>query len=229
MQRYAWFKWQALFTDWALFAEGLGQTVKVSVLALALSLALGTLFGILGTAPWRPARLVNRLYVELIQNTPLLTQVFFLFYALAHWKIMLETYWVGVLGLGFYHGAYIAEVVRAGIQSIHRGQLEAATSQGFTYLQAMRYVILPQAAQVVLPPLTNQAVSLIKNSAILAMISGWDLMHRADSWSADTGYYGPAYLVAWALYFALCYPLAALARRMEERAARARGQEVKAA
>lgn len=229
MDRFAWFKWQALFRDWELFAEGLGRTLSTSLLALGLALALGTVLGMLGTSPWRAGRALNRGYVDLIQNTPLVTQVMFLFYALAHWKLYLSAFAIGVIGLGVYHGAYIAEVVRAGIQSIHRGQLEAAFSQGFTYVQAMRYIILPQAAQVVLPPLTNQAVSLIKNSAILAMISGWDLMHTGDSWAANTGYYGPAYAVVWAIYFALCFPLARWARRLEERVARARSGEVKAA
>lgn len=229
MERFAWFKWQALFTDWAFFAKGLGQTITVSVLALALALVFGTLFGIMGSSPWRIARLVNRGYVELIQNTPLVTQVFFLFYALAHWKVLLPAFWVGVFGLGIYHGAYISEVVRAGIQSIHRGQLEAAFSQGFSYSGAMRHIVLPQASEIVLPPLTNQAVSLIKNSAILAMISGGDLMFRADSWASEKGYYGPAYLTIWVLYFLLCWPLATWARRLEQRVAKARGGEVKAA
>ncbi len=228
MNRFAWFKWQALFTDWQLFAKGLGQTITTSVLALVLALVLGTLLGILGTSPWRPAKFVNRVYIELIQNTPLLTQFIFLFYALGHWKIYPTPLWIGVMGLGLYHGAYVAEVVRAGIQSIHRGQMEAAFSQGFTHWGAMRHVILPQAVQVVLPPLTNQAVSLIKNSAILATISGWDLMHRADSWSAETGYYGPAYLAVWVIYFLLCFPLATYARRLEARVAKSRGGEVKA-
>lgn len=229
MERFAWFKWQALFTDWALFAKALGQTVTTSVLALALSLVLGTLFGILGTAPWRSARAVNRGYVELIQNTPLVTQVMFLFYALGHLKIYMTPLWIGVVGLGLYHGAYIAEVVRAGIQSVHRGQMEAAYSQGFTYSKAMRHIVLPQAFQVIMPPLTNQAVSLIKNSAILNMISGGDLMFQADSWAAEYGYYGPAYLTAGVLYFLLCFPLATYARRLEERVSRSRNQEVKAA
>ncbi|WP_139314659.1 ABC transporter permease subunit, partial [Desulfosporosinus metallidurans] len=89
---------------------------------------------------------------------------------------------VGVLGVGVYHGAYIAEVVRAGISSIHRGQMEAALSQGFSFWGAMRHVILPQASRLVLPPLTNQAVNLIKNTSVLAMIAGGDLMYHADSW-----------------------------------------------
>lgn len=229
MDRFAAFKWQALLRDWQVFLEGLGQTAMTSVSALLLSLLLGVLAGTLATSPWQPGRYANRLYVNLIQNTPLVTQVFFLYYALPHFGVLLPTSLVGVLGLGIYHGAYMAEVVRAGIQAVHRGQLEAALSQGFTYAQAMRYVILPQAAQVVLPPMTNQAVALIKNSSILAMISGGDLMFQADSWSAATGYYGPAYLTVWAVYFAMTFPLAQLARRWEERTRHSRGGEVTAA
>ncbi|HWI65973.1 MAG TPA: amino acid ABC transporter permease [Symbiobacteriaceae bacterium] len=214
---FAWFKWQALLTDWKVLVEGLGQTVLAAVLALLLALALGALMGVLGAAPWRPARWLNRIYVEFIQNTPLVAQIFFLYYGLPHLGVDLPVLAVGVLGLGIYHGAYIAEVVRAGIQAVHRGQLEAAYSQGFTYAGAMRHIILPQASRVVIPPLTNQAVALIKNSAVLAMVSGGDLMFHADSWSSDTGYYGPAYALAGLLYFALCFPLATYARQLEER------------
>lgn len=229
MDRFAAFKWQALFTDWRIFVDGLGRTASTAGLALLLSLGLGVLFGMLATSPYRSGRSVSRLYVSLIQNTPLVTQIFFLYYALPHLDVVLPTPVVGILGLGFYHGAYMAEVFRAGIQAIHRGQLEAGLSQGFTYAQTMRYVILPQAAEIVLPPMTNQAVALIKNSSILAMISGGDLMFQADSWSASTGYYGPAYLTVWLIYFSLCFPLARLAKHWEEKSARSRSGEVKAA
>lgn len=224
---FAWFKWQALFTDWKLYAQGLLTTIEAAVLALLLALILGTLMGVLGVAPWRPVRWLNRIYVEAIQNTPLVVQVFFVFYGLPHLHVTLPTFVVGVLGLSIYHGAYIAEVVRAGIQAIHRGQLEAAYSQGFSYAGAMRHIILPQAARVVIPPLTNQAVNLVKNSAILAMLSGGDLMFHADSWAGDKGYYGPAYVVAGALYWLLCFPLATLAQSLERRFGR--HQEVRAA
>jgi putative glutamine transport system permease protein len=115
---------------------------------------------------------------------------------------------IGVLGVGVYHGAYVAEVVRAGITSIAKGQWEAARSQGFSYVQAMRYIILPQTVTIVLPPLGNQAVNLIKNTSILALIAGGDLMYRADSWAANgTLSYGPAYAVTGVLYFLMCFPL----------------------
>jgi aspartate/glutamate/glutamine transport system permease protein len=137
---------------------------------------------------------------------------------LPHLGVMLPVITVGILGVGVYHGAYIAEVIRAGIQSIHRGQMEAALSQGFSYVGAMRHVILPQATRVVLPPLANQAVNLVKNTSVLALIAGGDLMYRADSWSSDTLYYGPTYVVVALLYLLLCLPLAKLVSYLERKA-----------
>lgn len=215
---FAWFKWEALFRDWTVFAEGFKITILVTIFALSLALVLGIVFGVLGTSQWTLAKLVSRVYVEFIQNTPLVIQVFFLYHGLPHMGIMLPVFAVGVLGVGVYHGAYIAEVVRAGINSIHRGQMEAAYSQGFSFWGAMRYVILPQASRVVLPPLTNQAVNLIKNTSVLAMVAGGDLMYRADSWSSENIYYGPAYVIVGLLYLLLCLPLATLTRRLERKA-----------
>lgn len=214
---FAWFKWVALFQDWAIFVEGFKNTILSSLLALLLALMLGVIFGVLGTSQWTLAKVLNRIYVEFIQNTPLVIQVFFLYHGLPHMGIMLPVFVVGVLGVGVYHGAYIAEVVRAGISSIHRGQMEAALSQGFSFWGAMRHVILPQAARLVLPPLTNQAVNLIKNTSVLAMIAGGDLMYHADSWSSDNLYYGPAYVAVGLLYLLLCLPLATLTRRLENK------------
>ena len=214
---FAGFKWVALFQDWPVFAEGLKTTIIVAVLSLTLALILGVIFGVLGTSQWKSAKILSRIYVEFIQNTPLVIQVFFLYHGLPHLGVMLPVLVVGVLGVGVYHGAYIAEVVRAGINSIHRGQMEAALSQGFSFWGAMRHVILPQAAKVVLPPLTNQAVNLIKNTAVLAMVAGGDLMYHADSWSSDNLYYGPAYVAIGLLYLILCLPLATLTRHLESK------------
>lgn len=215
---FAWFKWEALFRDWTIFMEGFGITLLVSILSLLLALLLGILFGILATSPWGIAKGTSRVYVEFIQNTPLVIQVFILYHGFPNLGIMLHVLAVGILGVGIYHGAYIAEVVRAGIQSVHRGQMEAAFSQGFTYWGAIRHIILPQTFRSVFPPLTNQAVNLIKNTSVLAMVAGGDIMYRADSWSSDTLYYGPAYVVVGLLYLALCYPLARFARHLEHRA-----------
>lgn len=214
---FAWFKWVAVLQEWPVFAEGFVTTLVLSVLALSLAIILGIVLGVMGTSHYKPMRTINRAYVEFIQNTPLVIQVFFLYHGLPHVGVMLPVFSVGVLGVGVYHGAYIAEVVRAGIQSIPRGQHEAAYSQGFSYWSAMRYIILPQAKRMALPPLTNQAVSLIKNTSVMAMIAGGDLMYHADSWASTNLYYGPAYVVTGILYWIICYPLARYAREMERK------------
>lgn len=214
---FAWFKWQALFQDFGLFIQGFSHTLLIAILALVVSLILGILFGVLSSTKIKFFRMISRIYVEFYQNTPLLIQVFFLYNGLPFAGIYLNVMVIGIFGVGIYHGAYMSEVIRAGIESISKGQLEAALSQGFTYTQAMRYIIIPQARKVILPPLTNQVVNLIKNTSILAMIAGGELMYHADSWANQNLYYGPAYITAGVLYFIICYPLTALAKRMEQR------------
>jgi putative glutamine transport system permease protein len=214
---FALFKWQAVLRDWQVFAEGFGMTILVSVLALVLALVLGILFGMMGTAQTKPLRYLNRIYVEFIQNTPLVIQIFFLYNGLPYLGVMLPVFWVGMLGIGVYHGAYVAEVVRAGILSTPKGQFEAAYAQGFSYWGAMRYVILPQAKRMAYPPLTNLAVNLIKNTSVMAMVAGGELMYHADSWASSNLYYGPAYIITGLLYIALCLPLATYAKYLERR------------
>lgn len=212
---FAWFKWEALFTDYHIFLEGFIVTLEVGLLGLALALVLGTILGVMSTSRIKVLRGISRTYVEIIQNTPLVIQVFFLFNGLPYIKIVLPVFLIGILGVGIYHGAYISEVVRAGITSISKGQFEAAYSQGFSHVETMRYIILPQTVKIIIPPLTNQLVNLIKNTSVLAMIAGGDLMHNADSWSSQNMFYGPAYVVTGMLYFILCYPLSVLARKLE--------------
>jgi len=217
MGPFADFKWHALFSDLPLFFRGLGYTFMISVLALALALVLGIIFGLLSETQFKPARVISRIYVEFFQNTPLLIQVFFLYNGLPLMGIMMSVTSIGIIGVGLYTGAYITEVVRAGIGSVSRGQLEAGLSQGFTYTQVMLNIILPQAIRVMLPPLTNQAVNLIKNTSVVAIISGADIMFTANSWSSNNLYYGPAFVAAGLLYFILCFPLAKLATRLENK------------
>jgi putative glutamine transport system permease protein len=214
---FAWFKWQALFRNWTVFGEGFATTILLSLLALAMALSLGLVFGMFGASKSPALRTINRGYVSFIQNTPLVIQVFFLFHGLPHLGVMLPVFSVGVLALSIYHGAYIAEVVRAGIQAIPRGQHEAAYSQGFSYWGTMRHIVLPQAKRIMYPSLTNQAVSLIKNTSVLAMVAGGELMYHADSWSSTSLAYGPTYVVTGLLYLSLCLPLALYARRMEHK------------
>lgn len=212
-------RWEALFLNLDVLLRGALITLLVASLGLALALALGIVFGVMSASHWRFPRAFARGYVEFFQNTPLLIQVFMLYNAIPilYPGLFIPVIAIGILGVGMYHGAYISEVVRAGIQSIGRGQLEAALSQGFTYIGAMRYVIIPQAMRIVLPPLTNQAVSLIKNTSVIAIIAGGDLMYAGDSFAGRYGHYGPTYVIVGLGYFLMCFPLAMMARRLEER------------
>ncbi len=212
-------RWEALFLNADVLWQGALVTLLVASLGLVMALALGTILGVMSASHWRVPRAFARVYVEFYQNTPLLIQVFMLFNAipLVFPGLFIPVIVIGIFGVGMYHGAYIAEVVRAGIQSIGRGQLEAALSQGLTYVGAMRYIIIPQAMRIVLPPLTNQAVNLIKNTSVLAIIAGGDLMYAGDSFAGRYGSYGPTYIVVGLAYFLMCFPLAVLTRRLEER------------
>lgn len=214
---FALFKWEALFRDWKVFAEGFGTTLLVSFLALLLALALGIIFGIIGASNNKNIKRISSSYVAFFQNTPLVIQIFFLYSGLPMIGITLPVLAVGVLGVGVYHGAYMAEVVRGGIEAVPKGQLEAAISQGFGYTRAMRYIILPQAKRIIFPPMTNQIVSLVKNTSVMAIIAGGDIMYKADSWASDNLYYGPAYVITGVLYLLICIPLAILAKQMENK------------
>jgi putative glutamine transport system permease protein len=215
---FALWRWVRLFADAPVFLEGLAVTLLVAASALLLALGLGVVFGLFSSSSIKPLRYVARVYVEFFQNTPLVIQVFFLYNALPYAGVVMDVFSIGLIGVGIYHGAYVAEVVRAGINSIPKGQREAARSQGFSYIQSMRWIILPQTITIILPPLANQAVNLIKNTSVLALIAGGDLMYRADSWAANGALsYGPAYLVTGLLYFLLCFPLVTWARRHEIR------------
>jgi putative glutamine transport system permease protein len=209
-------RWFFLWRDKSAFLEGFAITLLVSLCALLLALILGIVFGLFSTSSKKLLKTISRIYVEFFQNTPLVVQVFFVYNALPYLGLTLDVFSIGMLCVGIYHGAYVSEVVRAGITSVPKGQFDAARSQGFSYIQAMRWIILPQTITIVLPPLGNQAVNLIKNTSVLALIAGGDLMYRADSWASNgTLSYGPAYLVTGFLYFLLCFPLVSWARRHE--------------
>ena len=126
---------------------------------------------------------------------------------------------LGFVGVGLYHAAYVSEVIRTGIESVPRGQMEAALSQGFSRLQAYIYIILPQTFKVILPPLCNQALNLVKNSSVLAMVAGGDLMYYSNSFVGTYGYL-QGYILACAMYFIICFPLSLLVQWLEKRSTR---------
>lgn len=214
---FALWRFESLLQNSEHLLGGLLRTILVATLALFLALAIGVVIGLFSTSQNRFLKLIARIYVEFFQNIPLVIQIFFMYNGLAMAGLVMSEFMIGVVGVGLYHGAYIGEVVRAGITAIPKGQTEAAYSQGFDYIQTMRYIVLPQTIKIILPPLANQAVNLIKNTSVLAIIAGADLMYATDSYASSSLNYGPAYLVAGLLYFALCYPLAVFAKKYEEK------------
>ena len=196
--------WQTVWTYRATFLHGLGNTVELAIVALLLSLVLGMLFGLLSTSGKKPLTAIARIYVELIQNTPLLLQMCFLYYLLAFSGNSIGILPTGMIALGVYHGAYMSEVIRAGIQAVPKGQSEAAQAQGFGYLGRMYYIILPQSIKIILPPMVNQVVNLIKNTSCLYIVGGSDLIsvtYNFVTGSTTGGAYAPAYLVSGLLFF----------------------------
>ncbi|ALS38162.1 amino acid ABC transporter permease [Enterococcus rotai] len=215
---FALYRWEALLKDWRLFGDAFLYTILLAVGSLIVAMLLGIFFGSLSAMHNKLLNLISRIYVEFFQNTPLLIQFIVVYYGFPLISPMLtfSTTTIAIICVGLYHGAYISEVVRSGIGAVPKGQFEAAYSQGFSYGKTMRYVVLPQAWRIMLPPLTNQIVNLIKNTSTVAIISGADVMFTANSWSSINLNYIPAFALAGFLYFILCFPLAKLARKLEE-------------
>ncbi|MBR5287921.1 MAG: amino acid ABC transporter permease [Clostridia bacterium] len=212
--------WATVWQYRATFVSGLMNTLQSAVIGLLIAMIIGFALGLMATGSKKLLRVLVRIYVEFFQNTPLILQVCFLYYALAYSGVKIGVVKVGFIALGLYHGAYVAEVVRAGILAIPHGQFDAARSQGFDYADMMRLIILPQTIKIILPPMVNQMVALIKNTSCLYIIGGADLIATTYNFvtGVDTGgAYGPAYLLGGALFFVVCYPLSMLAGGWEER------------
>jgi len=211
-----------LFSHGDMYLEGFGNTLKASLLALVGSLILGTIFAIFRISPIRPLNWIGAAYVEFVRNIPLILVVFLFFVGLPAIGIRLNPFVAGTMGLTVYTAAFIAETIRAGIQAVPRGQTEAARSSGLTYLQTMRYVILPQAIKVVIPPMGNQFINLVKNSSVLGVIAGLDLMYFGDLVAADTFVTFDVYIFVGLFYLILTLPLSAFVGYLERRLANGR-------
>ena len=163
----------SIFTDYIdVYMKGFVNTIWASVIALIGSFILGTLIAICRISSVKPLQWLGTAYVEFIRNIPLLLVVFVFFYGLPSLGITLSGFVCGTLGLTVYTAAFIAEAIRAGIMSVPLGQSEAARSSGLTYGQTMWHVVLPQAIKIVIPPLSNQFINLVKNSSVLGVFAG---------------------------------------------------------
>jgi putative glutamine transport system permease protein len=215
--------WSVLAQNAGALAQGLLVTLEVSALALVLALVLGVLIAVARVAPNPALRGAAATYVEVLRNIPLLVQLFFLFFALPTlplFPIRLDAFTCGVVALGVYSSAFVAEAIRSGIAGVARGQLEAALASGLTYGAAMRLVILPQAFAKTIPPLGNTVLNLIKNSSIVATVSLYDLLGTALQIGARTFDYVPMFVGSAIGYLILTLPTAYGANALERRLSR---------
>ena len=212
-----------VFEGWPDLLHGAIVTVEITAISLVLGCFLGLLVG-LGRLD-RSKRLVYGIctaYVTFIRGTPLLVQLFLLFFGLPQFDILLPAFLCGVLGLGIYSGAYVSEIVRGAIQSIDKGQMEAARSLGMSSGKAMRTIILPQAIVRMIPPLGNEFIALIKNSALVSLLTIADLMHEGQK-IISVSYRSLEVYIAVALVYLVLTSLTSMALQRIEKHLRAGG------
>ncbi|WP_416653846.1 amino acid ABC transporter permease [Bacillus amyloliquefaciens] len=206
-----------LTENFDMYMDGFLHTLLASLIALAGSFALGVLIAVMRITAFKPIQWIGTAYVEFIRNIPLLLITFVFYFGLPNAGLRLDGFQAGTIALTIYTSAFIAEAIRAGIQTVSKGQMEAARSSGFTYSQAMRYVILPQAVKIVIPPLGNQFLNLVKNSSILGVVAGLDLMYQADLVSSSTLVVFDVYIFVALFYLLLTIPLSIGVHYLERR------------
>ena len=211
------FDFSSVLASWPALLSGTAVTVEITAASLVLGCVLGLLVGLGRLAPQRKFIFgLCTTYLTLIRGTPLLVQLFIWFFGLPHFGILLPAYVCGILGLGIYSGAYVSEIVRGSIQSIERGQMEAARSLGMPYKIAMRRVILPQAFVRMIPPLGNEFIALIKNSALVSLLTIADVMHEGEKIISTTYRSLEVYLVIAVIYLVLTSVTTLILRRIEK-------------
>ena len=211
------FQWDIFIEAMPTLLKGAWITVQLAVISVVIGLALGV-FGGLGRVSANPViRYATLVYVTAMRGIPLLVTLMFLYYGLPAAGIQLSAFTVALLALSVTNGAYVTEIVRAGIQSIDVGQMRAARSLGMSYRLAMRRIILPQVVRRVLPPITNEAITLLKNTALVSTIALTDLLRaglEVMTWKANT--FSPFAGVA-LIYLLMTMPMIWLVSRLERR------------
>lgn len=208
--------------EWRIFVEALPALLlgaRTTVLLSGVSIVLATIIGLFGglarTSRNHALQAMVGAYIVVIRGTPLLVTLMFAYYGLPSLGLLLEAYTVGIVVLAINHGAFISEIVRGGIESIERGQHFASRALGMSSRQTMAFIILPQAIKRILPPLTNESINLLKNSALASTIAVGELLRaglEVMTWKANT--FSPFFGVA-LIYLALTLPLVWLSRRLE--------------
>ncbi len=208
-------RWNVVWSVTVPLLRGLGITLELAAIVLAVGTAAGILGGVLFVWGGRPTRALMSGVIFLVRGIPLLAQIFGVFFVLPLIGLTFSPFVSAALALSIFASATITEIVRGGIQSIPHGQLEGAISLGFRYGQAMRTIILPQAFRLVLPPLVTQFVFLIKATSLISLLGVAELMYAGREVIERTLLGFEVMTMIWVMYTAVCYPLTVLGRRLE--------------
>jgi polar amino acid transport system permease protein len=208
--------WNYAFSILPALVEGLGLTLVATVLGSIIAMLLGLVFAVLQRGPWIVAIIV-RGFVEFVRSTPLLVQIFFLYFGLPALGVVLPALLVGVIALGVHYACYTSEVYRAGIEAIPRGQWEAARALSLPPSRVWTGVVLPQAVPRVIPALGNYVISMFKEVPLLIGIGILDVVGRAEEAGNTFFRYVEPYTLAGLFFLLLSYPASLLTRRLERR------------
>ncbi len=211
------FSWLAIWQGLPYLLQGAGLTIVISAAAMLLALILGMAVALISQLPWRAARAFVRAYVEIFRNTPLLIQIFIVYFGLPQVGLRLSPFLSGLSALTLYTAAYNTEIFRAGLEAVPKGQHEAARSTGLTPLQEAVHVIIPQAIRISFPALGNNLVSLVKNSSLVSIIGMVELMFVANDISFNNFRSFEIYGAAAVLYVILVLTLTKILNLTESR------------
>jgi His/Glu/Gln/Arg/opine family amino acid ABC transporter permease subunit len=200
-----------------LLARGTVVTLQIALVSGVLAVIIGFTLGLASLSNIRALRAVIAAYVDFVRGTPLLIQVFLVFFALPVIGIRFDEIWAGIIALAFNTSAYIAETVRGGVGSVERGQTEAAKSIGMFRWQILTYILLPQALRPMLPPLTNELISMTKNTSLLSVISVYELTRAGQAIISTHFVPFEIYLLLAIYYYVLIKALSYLSRFIERR------------
>ncbi|MGI9335965.1 MAG: amino acid ABC transporter permease [Gammaproteobacteria bacterium] len=199
------------FGDW-VYEMGIAslRTIELMVVSFIIACALGLVVALLRISPYRAVRRLAMTYIGFFRGVPVLVILYWIYFALPEMGyefLVISSYTAAVLGLGIHGSAFLAEVFRSGIEALHHGQMEAALSLGMTPAKAMRWIVLPQSVRIVLPPLANYAVGLLKDTALCSIIAAPELMLRAKDLASSSFLPMHAFVLAAVFYYVMSFPM----------------------
>ena len=213
------FDWQVIWYAAPYMLKGAAVTLEISACAMVLATLIGLVMGLVSVSDLTVLRPLVRAYVYFIRGTPALVQIFLVYFALPRIGLELSAFWSGVVALAFNSAGFVAEIVRAGLQSIDPGQGEAALSIGMTARQSIIFILLPQSLRRITPPLTNEVITLVKTSSLLSVISVFELTRSAQVIIAERFVPFELYFALAIYYFAMITALSWLSEYIEARLA----------